>query len=187
MRNKSGAMEMSIGTIVVIVLSMTMLIGGIVLVTNILGGATNLVDLNNEQISSEIAKLYGDDKKLVIYPSVDIFEVKIKESTAFAIRIKNTLGGAEATQAVFSYEIKPDNFEDCGLTEAQILGWMKGSTGDGIRILPGEEDVEKVLLEVPEGSPLCSFKVRVTAYQKSGPDSEEQPYAIEQMFIKIKE
>jgi hypothetical protein len=180
MKSKRGAIEMSIGTIVIIVLSMSMLILGMILVKNIFSGATNIVDLNNEQISSEIAKLYGDDKELVIYPSVDIFNVNAGERAAFAIRIKNLLGGASASDAVFSYDIVPDDFRDCGLNENQILSWMKSESGEGIRIPVGKENIEKILIEIPEGSPLCSFKIRVTVLQNN------QPYAVDQMFIDIK-
>ena len=176
---KRGAIEMSIGTIVIIVLAMSMLILGMVLVKNIFEGATNVVNLNNEQISSEIAKIYGDDKELVIYPSVDVFEIKTGDTNAFAIRIKNLLENADASETLFSYDIIPDDLRDCGLNERQILDWMKGESGEGIRIATGKEHIEKVLLEIPEGSALCSFKVRVTAMQNN------QPYATDQMFIDI--
>ncbi len=179
MRNNRGAMEMSIGTIVVIVLAMSMLILGMVLLRNIFEGATNIVDLNDQQISSEIAKIYGDDKELVIYPSVDIFEVKAGETSAFAIRIRNLLKNTDATQVTFSYEIIPDDFQECGLSENQILDWMKGETGNGLKIAPSMEHIEKILLEIPEGAPLCSFKIRVAVMQNN------QPYASQQMFIKI--
>lgn len=177
---KKGAMEMSIGTIVVIVLSMSMLILGMVLVKNIFGGATDIVDSSTQQISSEIAKIYGDDKRLVIYPSVDIFEVKAGDTSAFAIRIKNLLENTDADSVVFSYSITPDDFEECGLTEEQILDWMKGESGEGLGISSTGEHLEKVLLEIPEGASLCSFKVRVAVEQNN------QPYANEQMFIRIK-
>jgi len=179
MRGKSGAIEMSIGTIVIVVLSMSMLILGMVLIKNIFSGATSIANLNEDQISSEIAKLYGDDKGLVIYPAVDIFEVEIGSPNAFAIRIKNLLKGADASNAVFSYSITPDNFLECGLSQAQILGWMKGVDGSGISIPVAGEDIEKILIEIPEGAPLCSFKVRVSVRQNG------QAYATDQMFIQI--
>ncbi len=181
MRNdKKGAMEMSIGTIVIIVLSMSMLILGMVLVKNIFGGATDIVDSSTQQISSEIAKIYGDDKRLVIYPSVDIFDVKAGDTSAFAIRIKNLLENTAADSVVFSYSITLDDFEECGLSEGEIFSWMKGESGQGLGISSAGEHLEKILLEIPEGAPLCSFKVRVAVEQNN------QPYANEQMFIRIK-
>jgi len=179
MRGKVGAIEMSIGTIVIVVLSMSMLILGMVLIKNIFTGASSIADLNENQISSEIAKLYGDDKELVIYPGVDILEVKIGEPDAFAIRIKNLLKGSDASDAIFSYSIAPDNFLECGLGEARILGWMKGVDGSGISIPVAGEDIEKILIEIPDGAPLCSFKMRISVRQNG------QAYATDQMFIQI--
>ena len=47
--NKKGALELSIGTIVIIVIGMSMLILGLVLVQKIFVGSTNNVDdLNNK-------------------------------------------------------------------------------------------------------------------------------------------
>ena len=55
---KKGAMELSIGTIVVIVLAMTMLILGIVLVRSIMCGAVGLTGDINNKVKSEIDRLF---------------------------------------------------------------------------------------------------------------------------------
>ena len=162
---KSGAIELSIGTIVIIVLAMSMLILGLVLVKNIFSGATNIVDLNNDQIAKEIAAVYGDDKRLVIYPNVDIFEVKVAESSAIGIRIKNLLTGANANDVDFSYEITLDSIDECGRSESQLLEWVRPTSANVGKIPTSREYIEKVLIDVPEGSPLCTFKVRVAAEQ----------------------
>ena len=176
--DKRAAIEMSIGTIVTIVLSMMMLIGGILLVKNIMGGATNVADLNNQQIMSEIAKLYGDNEQLVIYPNVDIFEVKPGKPTAFAIRIKHLRQGIGDAQ--FTYNLRYDNIDTgCGFSEGDINNWIQGETGS-VTLSPSGESVQKILMTVPEGTALCSFRLIVEA-QVNG-DS----YANEQMYVKIK-
>ena len=177
---KKGAIELSIGTIVIIVLAMSMLILGMVLVKNIFRGATNVIDLNNDQISSEIAKIYGDDKRLVIYPSVDVFEVKPGKESAFAIRVRNLLENVDASDVTFSYETTLDDYEECGLSENDIFGWMKGESGTIGEIRSSGEHIEKILIEVGEGAPLCSFKTRISVKQN------DAPYDSAQMFIKIK-
>jgi hypothetical protein len=180
MRGKNGALEMSIGTIVVIVLSMSMLILGIVLIKNIFGGAMNVADMTDAQISAELEALFGSDRELSILPNVKILEAEIGESTAFAIRIKNLVSGGGSGAVLFDYEIIPDNFDGCGVTANDILGWMKGHTGAGIPIATGGDTVETILLRVPEGAPLCEFKVRVNVKQNG------VAYATQQMFIETK-
>ena len=59
-------MEMSVGTIVTIVLLMSVLVLGIILIKNIFYGGIKIVDMTNEQLENEINKLFGEDKKLVL-------------------------------------------------------------------------------------------------------------------------
>ena len=53
-KNKKAAMEMSVGTIVTIVLLMSVLILGIFLVQNIFKSAKGAVDLTDKQLKNEI-------------------------------------------------------------------------------------------------------------------------------------
>ena len=52
--NKKAAMEMSVGTIVTIVLLMSVLVLGLVLITNIFSGATSSVKTIDDKVKSEI-------------------------------------------------------------------------------------------------------------------------------------
>ena len=55
---KRGALELSIGTIVIIVLAMTMLILGMVLVRSIMCGAVGLTGEINKNVKGEIDRLF---------------------------------------------------------------------------------------------------------------------------------
>lgn len=55
---KRGAIELSIGTIVIIVLAMSMLILGMVLVRSIMCGAIGLTGNINSKVEGEINKLF---------------------------------------------------------------------------------------------------------------------------------
>ena len=59
-KNKKAAIELSIGTVVIIVLAMSMLILGLVLIRNIFTGATESVDQINDNVRSEIIKLFQE-------------------------------------------------------------------------------------------------------------------------------
>ena len=112
---KRGAIELSIGTVVIIVLAMTMLILGLVLVRTIFSGATTSVDNINSQVQNEINKIFGEDKKLVIYPSTDFIMVRQGKVEGFALGIQNLLSGSLAQGATFDYKVIPvSNFlQDC--------------------------------------------------------------------------
>ncbi|MBS3073374.1 hypothetical protein J4465_01075 [Candidatus Pacearchaeota archaeon] len=64
-KNKKG-FEMSINTIVILVIAVTMLILGIVLVKTIMCGAMNLAASTNEGAQAQIDKLFGEEKGDVV-------------------------------------------------------------------------------------------------------------------------
>ncbi|MBU3923567.1 MAG: hypothetical protein KJ592_01500 [Nanoarchaeota archaeon] len=178
---KKGAMELSIGTIVIIVLAMSMLILGMVLVKTIFSGAQNVVEMNNNQLAKEMASIYGRDLAVALYPNVDIYKLKPGEAGAFAVRVTNLLSG-DTSDGKFSYETTVDNFEKCNFGEREIYDWMSGESGTIGTIAPAGEVIEKVLLDFPEGVSLCKFRVRVIVNYEGKPIKDGQA----QMYIELK-
>ena len=183
MKGKSGAIELSIGTIVVIVLSMSMLILGLVLVKNIFSGATNIVDMTNDQLMDQVSKLFGDDKKLVVYPNSREVFVKSGEASGFGIGIKNLLTGSSSETIEFRYAIKVAETGNCPVSEEKLLELIvTGRELSPTKIAPGGDPiVRKVKLDVPEGFPLCSFSYQINSFH-----SGSSPYATEFMDVTIK-
>tara|TARA_Y100000310_G_C20309715_1_gene635665 strand:+ start:110 stop:706 length:597 start_codon:yes stop_codon:yes gene_type:complete len=65
-KNKSGALELSIGTIVIIVIGMSMLILGLVLVKTIFTGSTDSINILNEGVQAEIVSLFAAEGSDVV-------------------------------------------------------------------------------------------------------------------------
>ncbi len=61
MRKKKAAIELSMGTIVIVVLSMSMLILGLTLISRIWKGTTDSVDTINEQVKKKISNLFAEE------------------------------------------------------------------------------------------------------------------------------
>ena len=160
---KTGAIELSIGTIVIVVLAMSMLILGIVLVKNIFGGAMDITDMTNEQVKNQVSQLFGENKKLVVYPDTREIKVKSGGPGGFGIGIKNLLPGV--TDKKFSYEVvvsDPDIRSKCGVAEREAEGWITtGRAEDNIDLPSGEFTSGKVLISIPAGTALCTFRYRV--------------------------
>src|SRR3989344_6675548 len=160
---KRGAMELSIGTIVIIVLSMSMLIFGMILLKNIFTGATDITDMTNEQLKLQVSQLFGDDRKLVVYPDTRHIDVKQGEVSGFGIGVKNLLSGTQ--EGKFSYEVivsDPDIRNKCGFSERDAEGWIStGRSETGIGLAPGDVFSGKVLLTIPAGTNFCTFRYRV--------------------------
>jgi len=158
--DKTGALELSIGTIVVIVLAMSMLILGLVLIKTIFKGATSITDMTNSQLKQQVSKLFGEDKRLVVLPVTQHINIKAGETSGFWINIKNLLRGVQSGK--FSYDVEVSDSKigsKCGVNERTADGWMTtGGSMENIGIPSGKFVSEKVLLTIPEGTALCTFR-----------------------------
>jgi len=163
-RNKKGALELSIGTIVILVLAMTMLILGVILVQNIFSGATDAADLTIDQLKGKISTLFGADKKIAMYPENQQHKIKQGDTGGFGFGIKN-LNQGTVEDGIFSYEVlvdDPDIESKCGISEKEGLGWITtGRASSKIPIAVGDVSVQKVLLQVPMNAPLCTIRYRL--------------------------
>jgi len=157
--NKKAAMEMSVGTIVTIVLLMTVLILGLVLVKSIFSSAKGAIDLTDQQLRDEIQQLFSEEKKLVIYPSTRLVEIKQEKIDGVGVGIKNLLEGTSGSNT-FSYEVIVEDGSNCG--NANVLNWITlGKQGPEIPLAVGEFTSTKVLFKIPTGAPLCAARFRV--------------------------
>lgn len=169
-RNKRGAMEMSIGTIVIIVLAMSMLILGMVLVKNIFSGSSQNILQMNDKVKDQINKLFVEDKKTVVYLPNQIAKIKQNEDWGIAFGIKN-LEKNNPNDKEFSYEVvlsDPDAQTKCGIGEKDIQSWITTGRADSILLSPGQSYFGIVRFFIPDSAPLCTvrFHIEVTDEEK---------------------
>ena len=163
-KSKRAAMEMSVGTMVTIVLLMSVLILGIFLIQKIFTSAKGAIDLTDQQLRNEINKLFGEESRIAIYPGNRLVEIKQEDTDGVGIGIKNLLSGVEGT-STFSYQVvvsDPDLERKCGISEDRVIDWIvTGRSEVDIPIPSGSFSSQKVLFEIPSGSPLCIIRFRV--------------------------
>ena len=122
-KDKKAAMEMSIGTIVTIVLLVSVLVLGLVLIRSIFTSAKGVVDLTDQELRKKIGEIFTEDKKLAVYPTSRRLEIPQGDIDGFGIGIQNLLEGSSATKT-FSYEVvvsDPDLRKKCEVTESEAL------------------------------------------------------------------
>ncbi|MEN7982150.1 MAG: hypothetical protein ABFQ65_01765 [Nanoarchaeota archaeon] len=157
---KKAAMEMSVGTIVTIVLLMTVLILGLVLVRNIFGSATENIGSIDTAVRNEINKLFSEDstKKIVIYPPTREISIKKGDEGGFGFSIKNV----EAQDINFGYDIKfIEKDSNCVMTDTEISKLVSlGKSGQGIKIksLSSMENPILVKFSIPDSASLCTIR-----------------------------
>lgn len=156
-KSRRGAMELSVGTIVVFVLAMSVLVLGFFLVQRIFNVATGAVDLTDQQLRDEINKLFADESRTTIYPGTREVEIRQGESDGIGIGIKNI----QSTQDSFNYIISANPGTNCptSFTKENAMSLITvGGTESGIAILSGDYVTRKVLFEPQIGIPLCTIR-----------------------------
>jgi len=160
---KKGAIELSIGTIVIIVLAMSMLILGMVLIKNIFTGSSENVLQMNDQVKDQINKLFVEDKRTVVYLPNQIAKINQNEDWGIAFGIKNLARGtAEAGR--FHYDVTvsdPDVRTKCGVDERTIESWVITGRADDMTIAPGQSYFGIIRFLIPENAPLCTVRFHI--------------------------
>ena len=179
---RKGAIELSISTIVVIVLAMSMLILGIILIRNLFQGATYNVKSLNEGVESEIKSLFEKSNELKVYVYLPDNRAEVEQGKSFGVAfgIKNRARG-ESQSSRFSWEIgASDVGKGCQLSLAQADSYLKLSDTGSVDLLPGSDPYSDiVIVEPPESAPLCQIKYHI-AVKKDG-----QPYGTQFFIIDI--
>ena len=123
MENKRAAFEMSVGTIVTIVLSVTLLVLGIFFVQQVFSSAKGVAELTDQQMRNEINKLFSSEDKIVIYPSTRYIEIKQESTDGVGVGIKNLQQGVSGDMK-FSYIVSAEDFSKCGVTAEVAESWI---------------------------------------------------------------
>jgi len=179
-KSKRGAIELSVSTIVIVVLAMSMLILGLVLIKNIFSGAIYNVDTMNEQVKEELNKLFTDDgQKIAVYLPDNLAKIKQGETFGVAFGIKNTVKG-ESQAGRFTYIIQATSVEKgCGLTLQQADTYLVLRDEGSFELSPGGLHADRVRIRPSDTAPLCEISYDIIV-KKDG-----QPYETTFFIVKI--
>ena len=175
--NKKAAMEMSVGTIVTIVLLMSVLVLGIFLVQKIFTTSTNAIDQVDTKIQTEIDNLFSTDtnSKFSTVPKEREVSIKKGDSGGFAFSIYNR--DPLTPSGEFSY--KTSVFEiasNCQITEPQAESFiiLGKENKNPVSLLSGDklDDLVFVKFQIPETVPLCEITYEVEVTKDGAPYTE---------------
>jgi len=162
-KNRKAQMQMSVGTIVTIVLLMTVLILGLVLVRTIFSGAIENVKSIDQSIKTEINKLFAEDdnRKIIVYPPSRIIKIKKgnEDYLGFALSIRNI----ETTEGKFTYNVfvnDPNIRKNCEINAQEAENWIKLGKSGSVNIPAGDvmSEPEFVRFLLPDDAPPCAIR-----------------------------
>ena len=163
--NKRAAVELSVSTIVIIVLAMSMLILGLVLVRSIFSVATESVGEIDGKLKDEIIKLFGEEEKDVIVKLGSDKTARIKQGTNnFAVAIgAQTKDGSKTNRERLKYKLTLDKYGDClkqlGQKATEGLFTTKLNVQNSFDDYADSHAFARVQLSIPEGTKVCTQKV----------------------------
>jgi hypothetical protein len=184
MKNKKAAMELSMSTIVIVVLAMALLVGGIVLVKNILGGANESVDSINDKVLSQLNELFSDNKRIVVMlGSNKIAKVKASNEV-FGVAIgASTIDGDFATRENIAYQLELDSnarincLSELGQIPTEELFLQKFGEQLSFDNSDGSSAGALIQIQIPEGTIKCTQKVFFYIYE-DGTNTGQESFSI---------
>jgi len=182
--SKRAAMELSVGTIVVFVLSMSVLVLGFFLIQKIFKVGGTAIDEVDSAIQGQIQQLFSDDSTLgvAVYPnSREITLTKGDSPKGFAFSVRNN----EFDTGVFTYNTMATDVSQCKgtLTKEQADSFLLGGSDvEGFSLAAGVtlNFPRKVLFVTTESTPPCPIIYRVDV------EKNNQPYDNFDVVVSIK-
>lgn len=180
-RSKKAALELSIGTIVILVLAMSMLILGLVLVRTIFTGAKYNVETMNKKVEAEINKLFVEDQRAVIYLPNRIAEIKQGGEYGLGFGIQNSI----ATQK-FRWNTLVDDVnirKKCGVNEREAEDWITTGGSGSVDVASGQQYYDIIRFNIPEGEvsdiSKCIVRYKIIIKQEDGSPYETIPFDVD--------
>lgn len=168
-KNKHAAMEMSVGTIVTIVLLMTVLILGLIMVRSIFGSSTDAIEGIDQAVKGEIDKLFSEDnsRKVVVYPTSR--EIKIDKgeiSKGFGFSIRNI----QDISDTFTYEVSATQVSCQALSKEKADTFISLGKSGEVSLPPGSFDQNGVFVrfKIPEEAPPCQVRYTIKVTSSDG-------------------
>lgn len=178
---RRGALELSIGTIVILVLAMSMLILGLVLVRTIFTGAKYNVETMNKKVEAEINKLFVEDQRAVIYLPNRLAEVKQGNEYGLGFGIQNSI----ATQK-FRWQVQVDDEnirKKCGVTDRQAEEWITTGGSGSVDVSSGQKYYDVIRFNIPEATvsdiSKCIIRYKLIIKQEDGNPYTTEPFDID--------
>ncbi len=144
MKNKKAAMEMSMGTIVTIVLLVSVLILGLVFVRNVMCSGIVLTDQITSNVEEEIQSLFSVSETGVKCMGEGNDEIKLADGGS------RKIGCIIRTDDQGEYSLKVTDIKSLsGVSTERVQDWVLSKDWEG-NVAPGDKTVQVLLLRIPE-------------------------------------
>ena len=158
-RNKKAALELSMGTIVVLVLSVSMLILGIILIRSIMCSGIEITEELSRGVKNEVKTLFGADRYGVRCAGQGTAEIRL--ATGGQRRLLCFI--RTDTPATYDLDVNIISLE--GASTAVVNRWVISEGRKDIKVSPGGEGAEPIfaVLNIPADAQATTLEIEITA------------------------
>lgn len=152
-----AALELSIGTVVILVLGVTMLIMGMVVTRSIMCGALSLTGEVNSKVKSQLNTLFDSTEGEVVCIGAG------GEAVKFVPGKENIVHCAVKASEKADYEIKVTDYSSSvqGLSKDTLQKWITTSSWKGT-VAPGDTTPKKAArLKLPDNAPEGTIRIQL--------------------------
>jgi len=172
--SKKAAIEMSMSTVVTIVLAVVFLILGLVLIRNIYGFATSSVGTIDEKLKTQLVSLFADENQPVfIKPEDGLLQIRASTNNfGFVIGARTKNGNDVAKRSDIQYRLYVDTNSQCikvkKIPVATVKSWFPSvsvASGESDNVYnsitdyTADQGFVRVQVNIPSGTPLCTQTV----------------------------
>ena len=177
-RKKKGALELSVNTIVIIVIAITLLILGLVLVQNIFRGATESVKTLSQGVQDEITSLFVTEDSDIVIKLGSKKTAKIRPGTdnfGIAVGFRTADGSSVGNRARLQYMLSLDeaSVNNCidilGLAATEGLFITRLNEFNDMDEYEGSLAFALVQVMIPGGTARCTQKVFIDMMDNQNP------------------
>jgi|SRR3989338_2478391 len=202
-KQKKAAIELSIGTVVIIVLAMSMLILGLVLVRSIFTGAIDSTDTLNDKVKGEITNLFSEEGKKVVVKLGGDKTATIKAGEDFGIGIGARApptgpGLIDRKDLQFTLELEPKEAspDNCvavnGVSEvgnwfSPVFGPTRKTSRTSFDEFSGRDAYTILRVSIPDVAAPCAQKVFIDVFDNRIESRDANPYEGTFFILKVEE
>ncbi len=169
MMGRKGAIELTMGTVVIIVLGVTMLILGMVLVRSIMCSGLSLTNDVNGKMTSELENYFGQSAdEVTCLGEIDPVKIAPGKENFITCRVK------APDVAKYDFSVVSYASRDAGITQAKIQQWIGTQTSQGYNIAPSDNGPKAIFsLKIPADASEGTVTIDITV-KKDGDQFREK-------------
>jgi len=151
---KRAAIELSVSTVVIVVIGISMLILGLVLVNKVMCGAINGINTIDAAMQDKMRLLFGNEENVVIKEVENDVYKNVKNGHGVAYAIRNN----GKTNPEFTYEVKVSDIGDCKFSEQKAEEYIIVGRSGKINLKSGDEYFDLIKFKIPNEVEPCQLK-----------------------------